>query len=175
MTRRSRFWPRGKTKSGRLYPQGFLRNHSGILQADAYSGFGQLYEPGRSGGPAIEAACWAHARRKFFELADLKKGPIAIEAVNRIDYLFAIEREINGQLPQHRQCVRAERAKPLVDDPESWLRLQRERLSPKSDTAKAIDYMLKRWTSFARFLHNGRSLALMANADWIGNYIAENR
>jgi transposase len=145
------------------HPQSFLRTYSGILQADAYSGFGQLYEPGRAGGSAREAACWAHARRKFFELAELKKGPIALEAVRRIDALFAIEREILGMSPVERRSARAERAKPLIDDLEAWLRVQRGRLSPKSETAKAIDYMLKRWASFVRFLDDGR-ICLSNNA-----------
>ena len=138
------------------HPQSFLKSYSGILQADAYSGFGQLYEPGRVIGAATEAACWAHARRQFFELAELKKGPIAIEAVKRIDALFAIERAIIGRPPDERRSVRVAQSKPLVDDLESWLRAQRGRLSPKSETAKAINYMLRRWSSFALFLEDGR-------------------
>src|SRR3954463_6356228 len=138
------------------HPQSFLKSYSGILQADAYSGFGQLYEPGRVIGAATEAACWAHARRKFFELAELRKGPIAIEAVKRMDALFAIERAINGRPPDERRALRAAQSKPLVDDLETWLRAQRGRLSPKSETAKAIDYMLRRWASFALFLEDGR-------------------
>jgi transposase len=145
------------------HPQSFLKSYSGILQADAYSGFGQLYEPGRVTGAASEAACWAHARRKFFELAEVKKGPIAVEAVKRMDALFAIEREINGRPPDERRSVRAAQSKPLVDNLESWLRAQRGRLSPKSETAKAIDYMLRRWVSFARFLDDGR-ICLSNNA-----------
>src|SRR5215210_6552729 len=138
------------------HAQAFLTGYAGILQADAYSGFGQLYEPGRVIGAATEAACWAHARRQFFELAELKKGPIAIEAVKRIDALFAIERAINGRPPDEGRALRAAQSKPLVDDLESWLRAQRGRLSPKSETAKAIDYMLRRWTSFTLFLEDGR-------------------
>jgi transposase len=138
------------------HPQSFLKSYSGILQADAYSGFGQLYEPGRVIGAATEAACWAHARRQFFELAELKKGPIAIEAVKRMDALFAIERAINGRPPDERRSVRVAHSKPLVDDLETWLRAQRGRLSPKSETAKAINDMLRRWASFALFLDDGR-------------------
>ena len=107
-------------------------------------------------GAATEAACWAHARRQFFELAELKKAPIAIEAVKRIDALFAIERAIIGRPPDERRSVRVAQSKPLVDDLESWLRAQRGRLSPKSETAKAINYMLRRWSSFALFLEDGR-------------------
>ena len=84
------------------------------MQADAYAGFNRLYEAGRKAGPIIEAACWSHARRKFFELARLKQAPIAIEAVKRIDALFAIEREINGASPEHRLAVRKERSRPLI-------------------------------------------------------------
>ena len=78
------------------------------MQADAYAGFNRLYEAGRKPGPIVEAACWAHARRKFFDLARIKKAPIAIEAIKRIDALFAIEREINGLSPEQRLTVRAE-------------------------------------------------------------------
>ena len=85
------------------------------MQADAYAGFNRLYEAGRKPGPIVEAACWAHARRKFFDLARLNKAPIAIEAVARIDALFAIEREINGLPPAERRRVRQERSRPLVD------------------------------------------------------------
>jgi transposase len=86
----------------------------------------------------------------------LRKGPIAVEAVKRMDALFAIERAINGRPPDERRTLRAAQSKPLVDDLESWLRAQRGRLSPKSETAKAIDYMLRRWASFALFLEDGR-------------------
>jgi transposase len=78
------------------HPQQHLANYAGLMQADAYAGFNRLYEASPKGGPIVEAACWAHARRKFFDLARLQKAPVAIEAVERIDALFAIEREING-------------------------------------------------------------------------------
>jgi len=126
------------------------------MQADAFSGFGRLYVPGREGGPVIEAACWAHARRKFYEMADLKKAPIAIEAVGRIDALFAIEREINGLPAERRLNVRTERSRPLVAELEVWLRGKRMTLSAKSPVAKAIDYLLKRWPAFTRFLDDGQ-------------------
>ena len=134
----------------------FLAGFAGIMQADAFSGFGRLYRPGRKPGAIIEAACWSHARRGFFELAELQKAPIAIEAVRRIDALFAIEREINGRTAEQRLAVRAERSRPLVVELEAWLRRQRARLSAKSKTAKAIDYLLKRWAAFIRFLDDGR-------------------
>lgn len=138
------------------HPQRFLEGYSGLLQADAYSGFGQLYEPGRPTGPILEAACWAHARRAFFKLAKVQKAPMAIEAVGRIDALFAIEREINGAPAAVRLAVRQERSRPLVADLERWMRACRDKLSGKSEAAKAIDYMLRRWPSFVRFLDDGR-------------------
>jgi transposase len=97
------------------HPQQQLAHYTGIMQVDAYSGYNALYVDGRQPGPIIEAACWAHGRRKLYELARLRKMPIAIEAVRRIDELFAIEREINGQTPSCRLAVRAERCKPLVE------------------------------------------------------------
>jgi transposase len=141
----------------------FLAGFAGIVQADAFSGFGRLYatEPGRT--PMCEAGCWAHGRRKFFELADLQKAPLAIEAVTRIDAIFAIEREINGLSGAERLAVRAERTRPLASEVEHWLRANRAKLSSKSPLAKAIDYMLKRWPTFMRFLEDGR-ICLTNNA-----------
>ncbi len=133
------------------------------MQADAYAGFNRLYEARRKPGPIIEAACWSHARRKLYELAQFKQAPIAIEAVKRIDALFAIEREINGVSPERRVAVRDQRSRPLVAALEAYLREQRARLSGKSDTGKAIDYSLKRWPALTRFLDDGR-LCLSNNA-----------
>jgi len=81
---------------GSAHPEQHLADYAGLMQADAYAGFGRLYEANRKGGPIIEAACGAHGRRKFFGLARLGKTPIAAEAVKRIDVPFAIKREING-------------------------------------------------------------------------------
>jgi len=138
------------------HAEAWLKDFSGIVQADAFSGFNRLYTPGRKPGPIIEAACWAHGRRKLFELADLRRAPMAIEAVKRIDALFEIEREINGLAPEKRSKIRAARSRPLVADLETWLRANRARLSSKSAMANAIDYMLKRWPAFIRFLDDGR-------------------
>jgi transposase len=137
------------------HPESFLGGFAGILQADAYSGFGRLYGHGPQPRPMREAACWAHARRNFFKLA-VEKAPLAIEAVQRIDAILAIEREINGLTVEARLAARAERCRPLVDDLETWLREQRGKLSSKADLAKAIGYMLSRWRSFTRFLDDGR-------------------
>jgi transposase len=141
----------------------FLDGFTGIMQADAFSGFGRLYKASRQPGPLTEAGCWAHARRGFFELAELQKAPIAIEAVKRIDKLFDIEREINGCSAEQRRIIRNERSRPLVEDLETWLRQQRVRLSAKSKTANAIDYLLKRWLAFIRFLDDGQ-ICLSNNA-----------
>jgi transposase len=138
------------------HPQRQLAKYTGIMQVDAYSGYNALYAAGRQPGPIIEAACWAHGRRKLYELARLRKMPIAIEAVRRIDELFAIEREINGLIPDERLRVRRERSKPLVEDLERWLRAERRKLSSKNPLAKAMDYSLKRWSTFTRFLDDGR-------------------
>lgn len=138
------------------HPERHLARYRGLMQADAYAGFNGLYMAGRTPGPIIEAACWAHGRRKFFELAELRQVPIAIEAVRRIDALFAIEREINGRPPDHRLAVRRERSKLLVDELERWLREERNKLSSKNPLAKAMAYGLKRWPAFTRFLDDGR-------------------
>ena len=139
-----------------VHPEAHLASYTGLMQADAYSGYNGLYAAGRKAGPILEAACWAHGRRKFFELAELQKAPIAIEAVRRIDALFAIEREINGLLPDQRLAVRRERSRPLIDALEEWLQGERRKLSSKTKLAKAIDYTLKRWRAFTRFLDDGR-------------------
>jgi len=148
---------------GGEHPRRHLSGWVGILQADAYAGFNDLYDAKRRPGRITEAACWAHGRRKFFVLADLRQVPLAIEAVRRIDEIFAVEREINGTAPKHRHAVRQQRIKPLIAALEGWMRTERARLSRHADTAKAIDYMLKRWAAFTRFLDDGR-ICLTNNA-----------
>ncbi len=156
------------------HPARHLQGFTGIVQADAYSGFNGLYEAGRHGGPATQALCWAHARRQFFELADIAQNarrgrsataisPIALEAVKRIDALFDIERSINGASAEERRRVRQEKSLPLVSELEAWLRVQRAGLSRSAEVLKPINYMLKRWDAFARFLGDGR-ICLTNNA-----------
>ena len=145
------------------YPSKHLEGWTGVMQADAFAGFNELYDGRRKPGPVIEAACWAHARRKFFELAKLAKAPIAKEAVRRIDELFEIERAINGKTPDERKAVRREQSKPLAAALEIWLRGQRALLSSKSELAKAINYSLNHWEAFTRFLDDGR-ICLSNNA-----------
>jgi transposase len=159
------------------HPQVHLASYTGILQADAYSGYNELFEPGRTPGVIQPAFCWAHARRNFFKLADIAAAaqrksmgrkppvisPLALEAVRRIDALFDFEREINGLSAQERLAVRRERGVPLVADIEAWMRRERAGLSRHDDVAKAMDYMFKRWKSFTRFLDDGR-ICLTNNA-----------
>lgn len=149
------------------HPERHLKQFTGILQADAYAGYNRLYLVDRKPGPVMEALCWSHARRKFFVLADIaanaRRGktappisPIAFEAVRRIDILFDIERDINGLPAQQRLAARQERSAPLVAELEEWMRGERARLSRHAPAAQAIDYMLKRWNGFTRFLQDGR-------------------
>ena len=159
------------------HPQRHLANFGGVLQADAYSGYGKLYDPGRAPGPITEAACWSHARRKFYVLADIEAkarrkaqgktsaviSPMALETVRRIDALFEIERSINGLGADQRKAARQDRSAPLVASLQTWMRQERARLSRHNDLAKAMDYILKRWDAFTRFLDDGR-ICLSNNA-----------
>ena len=152
------------------HPQAHLARYVGILQADAYDGYNQLYLAGRSPGPIQEAACWAHARRPFFAMADVEENarrkaagkkeialsPIAVEVVHRIDALFEIERSINGKNAEERLAVRQTLSRPLVEDLHTYMRDQVVKLSRGHDLAKAFNYILKRWTSFTLFLEDGR-------------------
>ncbi len=152
------------------HPRAHLASWSGILQADAYGGYGELYREGRDPGTVLEAGCFAHARRKFFELADVtaaarKKSrgertgmiyPIALEAVQRFDALFDIERGINGKTPTERLGVRQELSAPLMTELHAWSKAQLAQLSRNYDLAKAFNYMLRRWDAFTRFLDDGR-------------------
>jgi transposase len=152
------------------HPQAHLARYTGILQADAFDGYNQLYRPGRTPGPIREAACWSHARRPFFVMADVEENarrkaagkkevalsPIAIEVVRRIDALFEIERSINGKSAQARLAIRHELSRPLVEDLHVYMQEQVGKLSRGHDLAKAFNYILKRWASFTLFLEDGR-------------------
>jgi transposase len=150
------------------HPDAHLAGWRGILQADAYGGYNGLYDLARKAGAVTSALCWAHARRGFFELADIaasaRRGPdaapvspIALEALKRIDTLFAIEREINGLSADERHRVRQERSRQIVEDLRTWLGEQRLKLSRSATVAKPIDYMLRRWDGFAAFLDDGKA------------------
>ena len=162
------------------HPERHLTGYGGLLQADAYAGFNRLAATERKPGPLSLAFCWAHARRKFFVLADLRAAaerrahgegskqaalisPLALEAVERMGVIFDIEREINGMTAEERLAVRRECSAPLVADLEAWMGSERARLSRHAPVAKAMDYMLKRWERFTRFLEDGR-LCLTNNA-----------
>lgn len=145
------------------HPGRHLAGYAGILQADAYAGFAPLYSAARRPGPIIEAGCWAHGRRKLFELAEVAKAPLAAEAVRRIDAIFDVERALNGLPADQRLAVRQAQVGPLVTDLEAWMRGVRGSMSRHADVSKAMDYMLKRWEAFSRFLQDGR-ICLTNNA-----------
>jgi len=139
-----------------VHPNRHLAGYAGVLQADAYAGFNALYEEGRKPGPIIEAGCWAHSRRKLFELAEVAGAPLAVEAVRRIDAIFDVERTINGLPAEQRLAIRQKHMVPLVAELEIWMRGVRIKTSRHADVAKAMDYMLRRWETFSRFLSDGR-------------------
>ncbi|GGA83044.1 transposase [Nitratireductor aestuarii] len=150
------------------HPQKHLAGYGGILQSDCYNGFEPIAVAATKEVPITFAFCHAHARRKFFELADIQKNardrkrkgkpisPIALEAVKRYDELFEIERQINGLSAEERRAVRQDKSKPLFDDMHEWLTKERATLSRSSEVIEPIDYMLKRWEGFALFLEDGR-------------------
>ncbi|MEY4238857.1 MAG: hypothetical protein RL339_1458, partial [Pseudomonadota bacterium] len=154
---------------GGEHPTEHLKGWTGLLQADAYAGYNQLYDPKRRPAPVTSALCWSHARRKFFELADvegnIRKGkadkeisPIAFEAVRRINALFDVERDINGLSSADRLEARQRLSAPLTLDLQRWLRGERALLSKHAKVAKAIDYLLSpdHWAGFTEFLRDGR-------------------
>ena len=133
------------------HPERHLGGWTGVLQADAYAGLSGLYAADRPPRPITEALCWAHARRKFFELADIAAGarrgskappisPLALEAVRRIDEVFDIEREISGQDAAARLAARRETAAPLVEDLERWMR------GPSAPGCRATPPSRRPWT-----------------------------
>ena len=178
---------RGKTKTGRLWvlvrderawgstapPAAFYRyspdrkgEHAevllgscrGFLHADAYAGFGGLYEPDPATGQArlVEVACWSHARRKLYDVHQATASPIAHDALERIAELFAIEKAIRGQPPERRLAVRQEHARPLLDELKRFLDTSLGRISSKSSLAQAIRYATSRWDALSRFITEGR-------------------
>ena len=148
---------------GGEHPNKHLAGYAGVLQADAYAGFNALYAEARKPGPVIEAGCWAHGRRKLFELAELARAPLAVDAVRRIDAIFDVERSINGLPVEQRLALRQKHVAPLVANLETWMRNARSKMSRHADVAKAMDYMLRRWDTFSRFLGDGR-ICLTNNA-----------
>ena len=171
----------GKTKSGRLWtyvrderpwgggatpavlfcyspdrkgehPSAHLRSFSGVLHADGYAGFDQLYRAGK----ISEAACWAHVRRKFFDIHAANGSPIAAQVLERIGALYAVEADIGGQAPEQRCAQRQARAGPLLEQLREWLQAHLAKLSKKSELAIAIRYALTRWSALTRYCDDGR-------------------
>ena len=137
------------------HPQRHLKDYCGILQADAYGGYGKIYATGR----VEEAACWAHARRPFWEMYKEQgqvSGSIAEQALQRIAALYAIEAEIRGQPPDIRRRERQARAGPLLEELRVWMTSMIGRVSAKSELAKAIGYSLTRWRALTRYRDDGR-------------------
>jgi transposase len=134
------------------HPRQHLKLYRGALQADAYAGFLHLYE----GGRIVEAACWAHARRKFHEIHIAHPSPTTSEAIERIAALYAIEAEIRGSTPEIRKAIRQARARSLIDSMHAWFETALAKLSRKSNTAAAIRYALSRWTALTRYIDDGQ-------------------
>lgn len=134
------------------HPKEHLKPFTGTLQADAYAGFEQIYE----GGGIQEAACWAHVRRKFYDIQVAHKSAVAMEALERIAALYAIEKEIHGHSPEQRREMRNTRSRPLLGSLQQWLEETLVKLSKKSDTAMAVRYALGRWEALLRYCDDGR-------------------
>jgi hypothetical protein len=134
------------------HPKEHLKKFQGTLQADGYAGFDQIY----AAGSIREAACWAHVRRKFYDIQVAHKSAVAVEALERIAALYAVEKEIQGRSPDERRAVRNERSWPLLKSMKQWLDEILDRLSKKSDTAIAVRYALGRWEALMRYCDDGR-------------------
>jgi transposase len=172
---------RGKTKTGRLWvylrddrnwgnksppaalfryspdrkgarPKAHLADFKGHLQADAYAGYNRLYD----GGGITEVGCWAHARRKVFDVHEATGSPIAAAALARIGALYEIERRIRGRPPDERLAVRRKETAPLLSDLKTWLEAQLAKLPPRSSLAAAFRYALAHWTALTRYSADGR-------------------
>lgn len=128
-----------------------LKSFIGVLHADAYAGFDRLYEAGR----ITEAACWAHVRRKFFDIHESNGSPVAAEALARIRALYEIEEAIRGRPPDERRAMRQARAGPLIAELKAWLEATLAKVSTKSALAVAIRYALSRWTALVRYCDDG--------------------
>jgi len=140
------------------HPQTHLKDFAGVLHADGFAGFNDIFRARGPDGAArvLEAACWAHVRRKFFDLAAAGPAPIAEEALKRIAELYAVEARIRGAPPEERHRVRASQAAPRVDALRAWFEAQLARVPAKSATAQAIRYALSRWAALCRYLNDGR-------------------
>jgi transposase len=145
-------WYRYSPDRKGIHPQTHLKEFHGILQADAYAGFAPLYKTGQ----VVEAACWAHARRKFYDLQVNKESPVAREALRRIGLLYAIERAIRGQKPEIRRAARQAQATEVLEDLHAWLSATLSQVSKRSELGRAIQYALVRWPALTRYRDDGR-------------------
>ena len=134
------------------HPQKHLKNFQGIVQADGYAGFNTLYDSGK----IVEAACWAHVRRKFYDIAEQQSSPEALQAIGRIAQLYAIEAQVRGKPADLRCQARQARAGPLLKSLHDWLHDTLRTVSRKSALAGAIRYALTRWTALTRYVDDGR-------------------
>ena len=141
---------------GAEHARAFLAGFSGTLQVDGYAGYDTLADARRPGGAIALAFCWAHFRRRFYDIAKGGNAPIATEALDKIGALYAIEANIRGRSADHRLAARVERARPLVDALKTWLGEQLARLSKGSPLADAIRYGLNHWEGLGYFLDDGR-------------------
>ena len=139
-----------------VHPRTHLKDFRGILQADGYAGFDRLFNEADLHHPIQEAACWAHVRRKFYDIHAATDSPTALEALNRIGQLYAIEEEIRGQSPDLRRDTRTARATPKLAELHAWFIAARTQLSKKSELAGAIHYALSRWRALTRYCEDGR-------------------
>lgn len=135
-----------------IHPQSHLKDYTGVLQADAYAGYNPIYESGH----VLEAACWAHARRKFYDIHAVQPTPITTYVLAQIADLYKIESGIRGSPPERRREVRQEYSKPIVEALHAWLNEQLSTLSRKSVTAEAIGYAINQWQALTRYLDDGR-------------------
>jgi hypothetical protein len=137
------------------HPASHLKGFRGLLQVDGYAGFGGLVTDAANDAPTL-ALCWAHTRRKFYDVYTTTKSPLAHEALQRIGALYAIEADIRGQTAEHRKHARRQRSRPLVETMHTWLTELLGRLSGRSTLAQAIRYALNHWKGLIRFLDDGR-------------------
>jgi transposase len=133
-----------------------LNGFAGVLQTDGYAAYQGLTNPERQGSAVTLAHCWAHVRRKFYDIAQGSPSPVAAEALRRIAVFYEIEGEIRGQSAEARRAVRQARTKPVVEALKAWLLEQLAEVSRKSVIAGAIRYALGLWDGLIRFLDDGR-------------------
>jgi transposase len=141
---------------GGKYVQTLLEGFNGVLQVDGYDGYNILARPDRPGGPVTLAYCWAHLRRRFYEIAAKGPAPIASEALKRIQKLYKIEEEIRGLPPEQRRAVRQAQSRPEIEELKSWFEGCLGRVSKTSPVRDAINYGLNQWDGLVRFLDDGR-------------------